>query len=658
MFKKFLSLLIVSAVILGNFAYADTVVIGVAPGTADGRTVSANANTTFLQNQYTGPGTLPNSQSTNITPIQSVNFNNSMANAADMNGISNTSPITRTISNPTANHNIISSANTGASVVSNSLTNSSRVDDASTADKGPTVAPEITHPSANGEGGITSSSSIGPDRDTTIPNTTELPETQTVVNNVPVTTSLISYRMNDYIQAVRPSISASAAMVVNATTRQIYFGIDPLAQYHPASLVNIVTAALLVANKNLDDVLSVSASAVSNLEAGAVTAKLKVGDSITVRDALGALFVGSCCDVANVVAENVAGSIANFVNIMNQTVRAWGCVSTNFTNPTGLNDDSQVTTAYDMAVIMDKATSNSVLKLMMQQDTYVLPATASRKALTLVTKNKLLAKGDANYYQGISASRMGYTSKTLYTMASEIDYNGQKIIAVVLKANKTQWDDTKKLLNFAKVASLEPSSQNVQQYVTTFNSAANQQQTQTGTGYVVEVTNQQAGQLPSSSMTAQNANAAQPTQTSNVIEPNKTTSTQVIVANQSSQRNLQIGDTQGTWGQDENGWYFVKQDGIRAANEWVIQNGKYYCIDSTTYMIKGWRQMSDGKTYYFDPSSGELKRNTWLNVSTGAYYLQADGSLAKADAGTTKNITTSVGVYTIDDTGKAIAKVS
>ena len=83
-----------------------------------------------------------------------------------------------------------------------------------------------------------------------------------------------------------------------------------------------------------------------------------------------------------------------------------------------------------------------------------------------------------------------------------------------------------------------------------------------------------------------------------------------------------------------------------------------YCVDSSGYMITGWRQMSNGNMYYFDPASGEMRHGTWVNVSTGAYYLQDDGTLAKAPSGQTKNITTSVGTYTIDQNGKAVAKVS
>lgn len=46
-----------------------------------------------------------------------------------------------------------------------------------------------------------------------------------------------------------------------------------------------------------------------------------------------------------------------------------------------------------------------------------------------------------NYYAGIT-SKMGYTSKAKYTVASEIDYNGQRLIAVVLQANGSQFTDS------------------------------------------------------------------------------------------------------------------------------------------------------------------------------------------------------------------------
>ena len=635
--KRVLSITISITLLLVNLVYADTVVIGVAPGT-ESRSMSANAATTYLQNQFTGPGTLPNSSVTNYSPIQGVSYDYSAGQSLagiDQYNAENKGPTTKVITSP-ATHNQELAMVTGASnVITNGIT-AGRIADSNTADSGPT-AHEIYAPSADplslnsdnsGPGVATQGASI-PSYSTQVSGAQVAPaQQQTVDTFVASNGGMILYTVNDGIQAIKPSVTAPGALVVNATTRQIYFSKGGLNPFYPAALTTLVTAHLLLTYKKLDDVLAVSHTAVTGLESGASTAGLRAGDVITVRDALGAMFVRSCCDVANVVAENVAGSIPNFVALMNQTVRNWGCVATNFANPTGLNNDSQITNTYDAAIIMDKVSSDPTLKIMLQQQAYVLPATAHRAAKTLTTTNQLLIAGNKNYYAGISASKMGYTSKAKYTIASEIDYNGQRLIAIVLMANGSQFTDSTKLLNYAKVASLEASAAGANTILNVSSNVSNQ--AMVAANVAANTMSGMVSTVPQATSFVSNANA--------------------VMGN--------IGDTPGTWQKDSKGWYFIKSNGQSAANEWIKQNGKVYCVDSTGYMITGWRQMSNGEMYYFDPTSGELRYNTWVNVSTGAYYLQADGTLARASQGQTKNISTSVGTYTIDENGKAIAKVA
>ena len=645
--KKVLSISICFAMLATTLVYADTVVVGVAPGNQS-KSMNANATTTYLQNQFTGPGTMPNSSVTNATPIQGVSVDYSVGQALsniDSNNTENKGPTVTTILSPGAHQAELNSVTGASNVITNGANLTGR--DERSEDKGPTFF-EISSPTADnsfssentGPGVATSgpsnynntSTSMGAEipsyttkknNNTYDANISQASSAYTVTNN-----NTIIYTVNNNIQAVKPNITAPAALVVNATTRQIYFSKGGLNPYYPAALTNLVTASILLSYKRLDDVLAVSQTAVTGLESGASTAGLKAGDVITVRDAIGAMFVRSCCDVANVVAENVAGNISNFVAIMNQTVKNWGCVGTTFTNPTGLNNNSQVTNTYDAAIIMDMVTSDPTLKLMLQQQSYVLPATAHRGAKTLTTTNQLLIKGNKNYYTGLSASKMGYTSKAKYTIASQLDYNGQRIIAVVLNANGSQFTDSTKLLNFAKVASLEAAAVGVS-YHTILNVASN---------------------VSTQAMAAANVAATTALPVANAVS-----SSLPIAANSSVIAST--GDTAGTWQKDANGWYFIKANGQSASNDWIKQGGKVYCVDSAGYMITGWRQMANGEMYYFDPTSGELRFNTWVNVSTGAYYLQADGTLAKASPGSTKNITTSVGTYTIDENGKAIAKV-
>ena len=663
--KRALSIIMSIVLFSTTVVYADNVVIGTAPGMGD-KTQSINATTTYLQNQYSGPGLKPNSSITFDTPIQGVTVDsftgNTVSSLANSNNTSDTGPKTTNITSPAQNNSNLKNIRQNAQIISNGALSSSV--NTSTSDGGPTVH-EISAPVADGVG-LTSDGAVnGPgvaSYDTQNKPQDPVPSYNTNTNNVTqnADTGVIIYTTNDYTRAVRPNIVAPAALIVNANTRQIYYSKGGLNQFHPAALANLVTAAILLTYKNLDDVLVVRASAITNLESGANTAKLRAGDTITVRDAIGAMFVKSCCDVANVVAENIAGNVTNFVAMMNQTVKSWGCVGTNFTNPTGLNNNAQVTNTYDMAIIMDKVTSNPTLKIMLQQPAYVLPATSHRGALALSTSNQLLVPGSKNYYAGISASRLGYTSKAKYTMASELDYNGQRLIAIVLNANGSQFTDTTKLLNFGKVASIEAGNTGVN-YTTVLNVANNVNANAVAAANFAAaqqtaLANQAAQQVLAQQATAQQVAAQQAAMQQAALTNQAALINQAITAGSSALGNS--GDTQGLWQRDNKGWYFIKGNGQSANNEWIKQNGKMYCVDSSGYMITGWRQMSNGNMYYFDPTSGEMRHGTWVNVSTGAYYLQDDGTLAKAPAGQTKNITTSVGTYTIDQNGKAVAKVS
>lgn len=698
--RKIFSFVFCVCFLLCNLTYADTVVIGSAPNSNNtGKTMTLQSGGMYMQNLTTGPGTLPSS-STNlaVTPIQSAAMtqtaNNIKYASVDSNNVSDTGPTTQTISSPGANMAMLNNSNSNV-IANNAMFKGES--SSSTSDSGPTVT-EITAPVAGGEGNRTTSGvivngqyvtgstpadngtpvsysdsstatpyaltqgsyTVDTSQSTSIPSYTtpgyggglttgtsyssgsasvsydvsSVPTQDTQTSQVTQTdnSGVIIYHVNDNIQAVKPAVKAAAALVVNAGTREIYFSKNGFGQYAPASLANMVTAYILLSYKGLDSPLTVSASAVTGLESGAITAGLKAGDVITARDAIAAMFIGGCCDVANVVAENISGSVAAFANLMNQTVKDWGCVGTNFVNPSGLNSTAQYTNVYDMAVITDKVSTDPNLKIMMGQYTYTLPATAHRGAKKITTKNKTLTPGNSSYYAGIATSRMGYTSKAQHTMASTIDYNGTKLIAVLLYAQGTQFDDTTRLLNYAKVAMIEAMQKgSVNQYnVNTVAAAVNvtnvsqaQNQAQIAAQTTAAITNQTTGMLSNGTAIGSN-----------------------------------IQNTNGSWVQDSRGWTFVKPTGAKAMNEWIKYNNKLFCVDKDGYMITGWREMSNGKMYYFDPTNGELRYNTWINVSTGGYYLQADGSLAKADAGQTKNIVTAVGTYTINDTGKAIAKVS
>lgn len=405
----------------------------------------------------------------------------------------------------------------------------------------------------------------------TISNTRIITQNTTTIEAEPILIKFSEYNSN---VENKPSITSQAAVLVNFTTKKIYASKNIHTKLPPASLANLVTAYILITNSKIDDIVTVSKTAISNLEKGANNIALVEGDQITVNDLLHSMLMKSACDSANVAAEKVSKNIPDFVKLMNETVKTWGCVDTNFTNPSGLNDEKQVTSAYDMAIILYKVSKNSTLKEILKKVSYTLPKTNHRKELPIESSFKIINPSSTYYNKDCLFGKQGYTSKALYTLACDYNYNENELATIILKSSNTHYQLSKDLYNYGKkVVDATLKSQNI-----------------------------------------------------------------------------------GSWKKDDKGWYFVKNDNSKAVSEWITVNSVKYCVDSDGYMITGWKEFTNGNLYYFDPQTGALKINTWVNTPSGAYFLQIDGSLARAEKGKTKVIETSAGKYVIDENGKAISK--
>lgn len=284
--------------------------------------------------------------------------------------------------------------------------------------------------------------------------------TAAVQSNITATTALptgINYSTitTKNIIAEKPkNINAPSFALINASTNQIYDTKNTTEKYDPSGLTNLMTAYIASQYLKMDQVLNVNATAVGGLDKDASIVALRAGDKITVKDALVSMMVKGAVDAANVIAESVAGSKASFVALMNTTAASLGLQNTKFVDPAGINEGNE-STALEMAVIMAKVCEVPELAEYMGITQYTLPATQKREKLIIYNRNTQLTKEAATYNADVAASRLAHTSKAKFCIASMMNQNNNKIIAVVLKAEGTQFSDTKKLFEFAKVAVAE-----------------------------------------------------------------------------------------------------------------------------------------------------------------------------------------------------------
>lgn len=120
---------------------------------------------------------------------------------------------------------------------------------------------------------------------------------------------------------------------------------------YPASTTKLLTAYVTLKHGNLEDLVTVSETAVAFLDPEAQLCGLNAGEQLSLYDLLCGLILYSGNDNANVIAEHLSGSVESFVELMNQEAYALGATQTHFTNPHGLQDENHYTTAYDLYLI-------------------------------------------------------------------------------------------------------------------------------------------------------------------------------------------------------------------------------------------------------------------------------------------------------------------
>ena len=249
-------------------------------------------------------------------------------------------------------------------------------------------------------------------------------------------------------------IESEAGIVMEADSGAVLFGQNIHVQKAPASITKILTALVVIENSSLDDTITFSHDAVYNVEDGSGNKNsIEEGDTLSVRDCLYLLLMRSSNQAANALAEHVGGSRDGFVKMMNEKTAELGCENSHFANPSGLNDDTQLTSVYDMALIASAAYKNDTLLTISKDKSYRLPATKNNPdGVTIQPEHKLLITTDTespNYYPYAVAGKTGYTSIAGQTLVTYAIKDDRRQIAVTMKSTQaTHYQDTIALMDF------------------------------------------------------------------------------------------------------------------------------------------------------------------------------------------------------------------
>lgn len=251
-------------------------------------------------------------------------------------------------------------------------------------------------------------------------------------------------------------VAAESGAVIDADSGALLFGQHCInTAFPPASITKLLTALIVLEHCQLDEVVTFSQVAMNSVEADSGNKlSLAAGDQMSVEDCLYSLLLISVNQSANALAEHVAGSIPEFVNMMNEKAAQLGCSDkTHFENPSGLNGDTQQVTAYDMALIARAAFNNEDLLRISSSLSHKIPSTINNPdGITVRQEHRLLYTTDPDsefYYPPAKAGKTGYLLKAGNTLVTYAEQDGRRLISVILKGKRPQYFiDGKTLLEF------------------------------------------------------------------------------------------------------------------------------------------------------------------------------------------------------------------
>jgi D-alanyl-D-alanine carboxypeptidase len=240
---------------------------------------------------------------------------------------------------------------------------------------------------------------------------------------------------NNYAKQNIGSNERYAALVVDANSGLVLHQENAGKLRYPASLTKMMTLyltfeALQNNQLSMDSKIAVSPFAASRPR---MNMGLRAGEQISVRDAVLSLIVRSANDTAVVLAEAISGNEAAFARKMTERAQNLGMTNTVFRNASGLPDNAQRTTAFDLAR----------LAIALRRDFPEYYPLFSRTSFTY--KGRVWAGHNrlTSNYPGADGLKTGFVNASGFNLVTSAKRGNTKLIGVVMGGNTARSRDNR-----------------------------------------------------------------------------------------------------------------------------------------------------------------------------------------------------------------------
>ena len=241
---------------------------------------------------------------------------------------------------------------------------------------------------------------------------------------------LISLSVSSKNIEANPDIEAQTAILMDHHSNEILYELNPDVHIYPASMTKIMTSIiafdLLKNNKiSFDDKIVVSETAWHMSQSGYSSMFIMPNDQVSVQDLLKGIIIVSGNDACVALAEGIAGTEENFVDMMNEKAQEIGMLDTNFANSSGITNPENYSTVRDIALMS---------KYLIEQYPEYYPMYSEKEFTWDRTGGEPISQFNRNrlLYKNIGADgvKTGYLDAEKYSLASSIKKGTRRLIAV------------------------------------------------------------------------------------------------------------------------------------------------------------------------------------------------------------------------------------
>jgi len=247
-----------------------------------------------------------------------------------------------------------------------------------------------------------------------------------------------------------PKINVKSAILVDYSSDKVLYEMDPDFHISPASMSKIMTAIvafdLLKQDKiSLDDQVIVSEKAWRMSQSGFSSMFIMLNDSVTIEELLKGIIIVSGNDACVALAEGIAGTEENFVEMMNEKAEEIGLSNTSFANSSGLEHYQNFSTVRDIATMSKHLIANYPKYYEYFKETEFTWDRTGGDPIKQGNRNPLLYKNI-----GADGIKTGYLDSEKYSLAASVIGEKRRLISVISgsQTKKARSLDSRKLISW------------------------------------------------------------------------------------------------------------------------------------------------------------------------------------------------------------------